>query len=314
MTNLYICYTKYQFLIALLKIKENEENYLLTAFPIEESQKKKLKDLNLFCDVFYEDEYNFLFFKPKTFFKCLSYYRFFKKFDNIYLFLDHRIIGHFLSRFKIKYHLIEDEFDFFRFKSREEKIFDSNFKEKIYKFFMNPKGAGFSKCVIDIEVNNKKGLEKDSRYKKMIEVPRKTLFKNLTEKQKKNLSDIFDVKNISLDAQNKKCLVLTQPLWQDNFSPDIINSEKDQINFYKNIVEKYKSKYEIYFKVHPRDNADYNSINDVIFLDKNVPMEIYEFVLNFNFEIGITYATTGLDFLESVKEKIFIKDMEKSYE
>lgn len=106
---------------------------------------------------------------------------------------------------------------------------------------------------------------------------------------------------------------MTQPLYQDHFDWECIQSEKDQIDFYANIVEEYRQDYDIYFKIHPRDTAEYPFLKEVIVLDKKIPMEVYFLLYPLHFDIGITHSSSALQFLDQVKEKRIIKKTETYY-
>lgn len=60
----------------------------------------------------------------------------------------------------------------------------------------------------------------------------------------------------------------------------------------------------VYIKVHPRDDIDYTQFyKNIKILDKNIPMELLDVVLNRPFEEGFTHSSTTLRTLTSVKIK-----------
>lgn len=307
--NIYICYTKYQLLITLLKLDINLKNDLCLLFDLNRFQERKIKLSMNVNHIMYVGDYTFSIFNIK---KIIKNYKIISSYTDIFIFLDHRIIGHFLNKFKFHYYLIEDGYNFYSLEYKKTIIYNNPIKKFLYNLFMNPpKRPGDSNYVLSIEVNDKSILSnKDRRYDKMVEVPRKELFNNIDETRKKVILDVFDVKPMKYIKDKQSLLILTQPLYQDKFDQDIINTEDDQLKFYSDIVSKYKKDYEIYIKVHPRDKVDYHSLNaDVVFLDKDVPMELYEFVGDYEFDIGVTHSSTALDYLSCVKEKIFLKDL-----
>lgn len=292
MTKSYICYTNYHLLVTLLKNKcllNSIELYLSNNFD---------KDI-------LERLYNYtsriqLFDEQIPFFSTVSK-------GEIYIYNDWTKAGEYFRKNMIEHHLIEDGYNYFSFNlysryfSRRQRILNYFFKSKI--------PFGFSKYVKTIEVNDKRVVIKDKRYKKMIEVPRNELFSNISEKEKTIILSIFNVKPMMYVENMKSVLILTQPLYQDNFDSKRITSEADQINYFKNIVDSYSKDYHIYFKVHPRDNTDYSSFaSNVHFLERHVPMELYEFVGNYHFDIGVTHSSTALTFLTCVEKKIVLSD------
>lgn len=71
-------------------------------------------------------------------------------------------------------------------------------------------------------------------------------------------------------------------------------------------MEEYIDKgYHIYIKVHPRDNIDYSNLNATV-IQRNIPIELFDFLENIKFDVGITYFSTALDFLNCVNKKIFL--------
>lgn len=157
----------------------------------------------MFQKLVYEEEYRFLFFYPRQIFFCIKYYFWFKKFQHVYLFLDHRILGHFFNRFHISYHLIEDGLNFFRSTVPPKEVMDDPEQIKRYHFFFRPKAAGYGDSVVDIEVNDLQGIKKDARYQKMFERSRKAMFQEIDDERKKIIASVFLVKPIPA-ASNKK--------------------------------------------------------------------------------------------------------------
>lgn len=292
----YICHTNYHLLITLVKCNFNKKNtiYLFNKVPNELILKLMKKGLNVI-------KHNYI---------NINYHAF----DNIFIYNDNTRIGYYLRKNKINYNLIEDSYNYYYYDIYSIYKYRVSIKRRIFNFlFSKSVPFGYSKYVTSIEVNDKNKVIKDKRYKKMLEVPRKDLFNNISKDRKNFILDVFCVKPMDYLEGKKSILILTQPLYQDNFDKEIISSEMDQINYYKNIIDKYKKKYTIYFKSHPRDNIDYFSLSydNVIFLQRDVPMELYEFIGSYNFDIGITHSSTALDYLSCVKEKIFLKDLRK---
>lgn len=292
MGNLYICHTDYHLLIALIKCDFDDEIILFNKISDIENKIDKINKFSIF----------------KKISVCFEKEKFYNNFDfvnkNIYLFNDWTNIGEYLRKRNISYNIIEDGYNYYSYDVYRKEF---SLKKRIFnKFFSNDVPLGYSKYVKSIEVNDITIVIKDTRYKKMIEVPRKELFRNITEEKNIMLLNIFGVNKIN-KKDGKSMIILTQPLYQDKFDT-MINSEEAQLKFYRDIVNKYDAEYDIYFKVHPRDNTNYNSIKNVIFLEK-VPIELYEYVGNYKFDIGITHSSTALEYLDCVDKKIFLKDL-----
>ncbi len=177
----------------------------------------------------------------------------------------------------------------------------------MYKQYFNPVSLiGSSPYCKSIEVNDISVIKTDERYKPFIEVSRHQLFKNIQEDKLEIILDIFGVKrnNLLITNNKKNILILTQPLYWDYSITD-----SELVSMYKNIIDEYKDNYNVYLKPHPRDITDYNFLReDVTILNKNIPLELYEIAEDIEFDIGITYDSSSLDFISCVKNKIFLKD------
>lgn len=289
MSNLYCCYTNYHLLITLLKAKNNDKLLLFDKITDVEKKLQIFNKYNLFSKIYIKNQEDISF-------------EFVKK-QYIYIYNDFTKLGEYLRKNKISYNLLEDGYNCFSINLL--KIYYNPLKIFL-KFLLckNNMAFGYSEYAKSIEVNNKYVIIKDCRYKKITELPRKNLFKNLSEERKNIIFEIFDFNMI--DFGNKKSvLILTQPIYQDGIDKKI-KTEKEQFNFYNDIVKKYRDNYVVYFKIHPRDSVDYSYLNDITFLNKDTPIELYEFIEGCKFDIGITHSSTALDYLSCVGKKIFL--------
>ncbi len=223
-------------------------------------------------------------------------------YNEVFIYNDWTIIGQSMRDKGIFYNLIEDGYDYFTYYNKEMLL---NSQENIN---LDLAHWGYSKYCKTIEVNNISKIKEDCRSGKFIELPRKQLIENLDSKKREMLFDIFNIPENKSEA--KKILILTQPLLQD-IAEECITNDEEQVKYYEEIIDSYsKEEYEIYLKIHPRDKVDYRDLKDKAkFLEKNVPIEIYEMLGGYYFEIGITHSSTGLDYLSCVNEKIFIKNL-----
>lgn len=306
----YICMTAYHLLITLTKVDNNNSNELLL---LEGALSEEIIDLfvkeNIFEKITVLNMYMFDELK-----KCIGNRR--EVFEiiellkdgHIYIYNDHIPIGWILDKYKIKYDLIEDGYNFFSYKYTDfrNRIFTKkstvrDYKElfKHYLFLRRNKGPGFSKYCQSIEVNDISVVPKDERYHKFKEVPRKELFENISEERKQLILRVFGVEELS-GVTDKSVLILTQPLSLDR----LMNSDEKQYGFYKKICDKYLSEgYEVYLKPHPRDTITYEKINGVSLIAQTVPMELIEMVSDVKFERIITHSSTAINFLTCSKEK-----------
>lgn len=311
MKKIYICHTIYHLLISLLKEGKNENGnnavvyILMKTIADWRNLSNTLKDLGYNVIVLDDNDFIYSIFKRK--YKQMHSKKRIEELSNedrsvFYIYNDNTRIGEYINREKIHYNLIEDGYNALASKLLNYPI---KIRTKLKNLILNiPISRGWSKYCKTIEVNDKSIMPKDERWNKIIEIPRSSLFKADNEFKNKILN-IFNVSRATSN-KNKKLLLLTQPLGGDVGVDNEINSIEKQVQYYHKIVEKYKFDYEIYLKQHPRDAADYSNFSDVLFLEKNIPMEVYEFIGGYHFDLGITHSSTALNFLTCVDEKIIL--------
>lgn len=303
---LYIFNTQYQFLIALIKVKDDGTDSLaIVNRRLDERIQRILIKENIVKDIIHIDESIFAFCKSIPQRRELKIRL--ENFDKVNIFIDHFTIGAYLDKYKIPYNTIEDGYNFFMYEYRDfrDKLFTKEATIQDYKefikhiLFCKKNKPGFGKYCQSIEVNDISVVPKDERYHKFKEVPRKELFENISEKRKQLILRVFDVEALS-EVKDKSVLILTQPLSID----DLLNGDDKQYGFYKRICDKYLSEgYEVYLKPHPRDGVTYENINGVKLIAQTVPMELIEMVSNVKFERIITHSSTAINFLTCGKEK-----------
>lgn len=303
---LYIFNTQYQFLIALIKVKDDGTDSLaIVNRRLDERIQRILIKENIVKDIIHIDESIFAFCKSIPQRRELKIRL--ENFDKVNIFIDHFTIGAYLDKYKIPYNTIEDGYNFFMYEYRDfrDKLFTKEATVQDYKefikhiLFCKKNKPGFGKYCQSIEVNDISVVPKDERYHKFKEVPRKELFENISEERKQLILRVFDVEALS-EVKDKSVLILTQPLSID----DLLNGDDKQYGFYKRICDKYLSEgYEVYLKPHPRDSVTYENINGVNLIAQTVPMELIEMVSNVKFERIITHSSTAINFLTCGKEK-----------
>lgn len=320
---IYICTTYYHVLVTLAKTLLEESKIKNTDIIVCDdiieagSLCQKLKKYNLFNKIFFVKQSEIPEFVSNNILKNLFNLHHFNyvmtkkyinvNFDNysdIYIFHDDTKIGHYLNDAGYYYHLIEDALNFY------QKILNTPFRYAVisnWKFYLkrilNYKylPLGNSKYVVDIEVNENKNLQ--IKRKKVVELNRHELFNNAFLKHKDVLLGIFLDREIKdLLKKENRALVLTQPLYKDK----ILQSEAEQISFYKKIVQDLKQKnFKVYIKPHPRDCVDYSAfISDVNVINKEFPIEIFNYIKNISFSIVASIDSSCMDVLNFCEVKI----------
>ena len=324
MKDIYVCGTYFHVLITLIKVmkSENDSSIVITN-TIDNSKKiiNNLKSSKLFSNIYFYDEigirkiFNEENIERKKF-RTNQMIRLFENhsninfndFNNIYIYNDWTTVGAYLIDSKLKFHLIEDGIDAFyyikgNFKDRVT-FLNPNFKYRIKRIIKKILNIGYdffgqSKFVIDIEVNDKSKIF--IKNKNVIEVKKEFLYNSLTDEEKMKIYELFMSKEIDINSKQQNILLLTQPLYMDK----MVECMQDQIDIYNNIINIYIKDYKIYVKPHPRDNFDYKKINkNVIVIDKNMPIEIFKFNKNINFEKAITITSSSIRSLDFAKKKI----------
>ena len=303
---LYIFNTQYQFLLALIKVKDDGTDSLaIVNRRLDERIQRILIKENIVKDIIHIDESIFAFCKSIPQRRELKMRL--ENFNEVNIFIDHFTIGAYLDKYKIPYNTIEDGYNFFMYKYRDfrDKLFTKEATVQDYKefikhiLFCKKNKPGFGKYCQSIEVNDISVVPKDERYHKFKEVPRKELFENITEERKQLILRVFDVEELS-EVKDNSVLILTQPLSIDG----LMDSDDKQYGFYKRICDKYLSEgYEVYLKPHPRDTITYEKMNGVKLIAQTVPMELIEMVSDVEFERIITHSSTAINFLTCGKEK-----------
>ena len=330
MDKVYICHTYYQVYITIvkeIKSKKSSDIILTTSIPNVEILKASLKQSEIFNEIiifpelelkecFYKERIENKIFRGNKLIKLVEKnFKNLKSYNNIYIYNDWTVFGCYIMDKKLKYHLIEDGLDGFYYlkgnlnlinKKYFNKIFYPQLLQKIKKYIKKILNCGYeyfgtSKYAIDIEVNDISKIF--IPHNKVIEVPKKGLFENLTIKEKKEIYDIFLNENIDINAKDKKLLLLTQPLFVDR----MVSREEYQIQAYIDILNKYGKDYKICIKPHPRDCTDYENLlkkYNITILNKNMPTEILDYNKDVKFDLGITITSSSIRGMKCIKEKI----------
>lgn len=223
-------------------------------------------------------------------------------YGEINVFHDDIWASHYLKDRKIRYRLIEDALDSFKFISSSifrYMIPKRRFRSSIKNFFrVGYVFCGYDNCTYEVEVNDRNGVKIESfASKKIVQVPRKAMFDRLSPGDIDILKNIF-MKNIPEIDPEDSVLLLTQPLFVDG----VVRSEMDQLSYYRKLVDINLSSERLIIKPHPRDLTDYSEIfPEAVILDKNMPVEILELTQNTGFRKLLSINSTSARFIKAQK-------------
>ena len=324
---LYICLTYYHCLITLIKSLVNKEKYsLLIAndIPGFDELRKKMEMTGCFSYIYDYDAIRirnrpkcnnklaYLLTDKKSIVSTVEKYckLDFNQFDEIYLYHDLAEIGSYFIIKHIKYHLLEDALDYFKYFDKYYSVKPGSYKKGTFGFFLKSvfgigyKKWGTSKECIDIEVNDLNGILIDKE--KCFEIPRKKLFNKMTYEDHILVYNTFAAGKRINDTNGLTAIICTQPLYLDHF----VSSLDEQKKVFEAVIIKLMRKnYHIVIKPHPRDSFDYSVMTnnyDVEIIDKNLPSEILNFNPKAKYDIAISITSTAINFLEYASEKVFL--------
>jgi hypothetical protein len=172
------------------------------------------------------------------------------------------------------------------------------------KYFMNyPLLMGYDKQVKEVVVQFPNQMKSKTLRTKAVALPLNDLENALTSVECKNLVSCFQGNTINLYTENKKAIILTQPLIAAGFQV----SQDKMIAIYKDFVAEAKAAgvSEVYIKEHPREDLDYSKfISDVLFIPKLMPIEILNLDSKILFDYAYTICSGSIDNLINVKNKV----------
>lgn len=167
-------------------------------------------------------------------------------------------------------------------------------------FLSNCECYGTHKNVKNVYLTNKHDNPLIKDKVRIIDIEKS--WNNLTDEDHRKILEIFNVDIEGVDFNKKTALLLTQPI-----SESILTSmtEEEEINIYKEIIEKFKD-YQIIIKPHPRDTKDFEKIfPNVKIIDKHFPIEILT-LININPTVVCSVFSTALYNFE--KSKVYVYD------
>ena len=129
---------------------------------------------------------------------------------------------------------------------------------------------------------------------------------NLSKNDKNKILEIFNINLEGIDFDNETVLILTEPLAEGNFI-----TLKDELEIYKNIIEKFKDK-NLIIKPHPRDSKNYEDIfSDIKIIDKYFPIELLNLI---GVEPSVACSMVSTALLNFKKSKIYVYEGELNNE
>lgn len=310
----FICHTLLHVYIALLKKFNSHQKadiILVDTIPDVDKLAKRLRTEPLFEAVIVvkkSDEFvDTRSYHLNYFYVHLMKHRLNKRFsflcsyDEVSIFNDYTEMGAYLNLVGIPYHLVEDGCDCYK-KNNQHKV---RGKARIAKTLLNklfgvPAGLGDGRQIVDIEVNDVSDMRTKLNYP-LIEVPRRELMKSVSGKQVEALLRIFDAESLASIEEGSN-IILTEPLWEI----DATRRFDDVARFYGDIARSLGGK-ACYIKPHPRDDTDYRAYfpTDKI-IDKNIPIELLNYLGVGRFSIAVTYSSTSIGLLEAFDTRLAV--------
>lgn len=318
--NLYICSTYYHVLVTLCKVMESKQRtdiVLCDDIPEAKTLMESLIHAGCFSNVFYFDKNRVQEYLGKNKFDWIflqhrrsrreiekEFKLDLRRYQNIYIYHDDILLGHYLNDIRHSYHLLEDSQDFYKVIQNTpfaRCLPQHSVKYKLRRFLRSGYfPLGQSPYVIDIEVNDKNGLA--IRHKHLVELPKDKLFASVGEAERHTIYDIFMRDTLPCPFPPHAALLLTQPLWRDGY----VESPEEQKSMYLRIARKYiPSDAVLVIKPHPRDECDYRVIfPSALIIDKNLPVEILNYNSQVHFDIAVTLFSTALSGIHFADRKV----------
>ncbi|MFQ2377038.1 polysialyltransferase family glycosyltransferase [Aeromonas caviae] len=124
--------------------------------------------------------------------------------------------------------------------------------------------------------------------------------KALSNNDKTVLKNVFLSKVSVNKFENKKAIVLTQPLYMHG----ILSKEETLSLFNKELVKLQSQNYQVFLKLHPRERDDIYLKDGVLRINGDFPFELLA-LLDVEFDKGITYNSTAIN-CKLIKEKVLL--------
>lgn len=163
-------------------------------------------------------------------------------------------------------------------------------------------GDGFDKNVKEINLQFPEQLDERLRHKGT-RLELRQMQDNLSARDNQRILNVFmNGETVQLNDQ-KKILIITQPLSEDNFV-----TEQYKVSLYDKMIEEHAHNHEVYIKPHPRELTNYQEKLHRPFIEipRNFPLEMFDLMENIRFDKGITIFSSGIGNLRCVAQKIHL--------
>lgn len=163
---------------------------------------------------------------------------------------------------------------------------------------------GTSKWVEAIEVNQNCNLRPEVRKKEIREVNIDKLLEAMNDEDKNRIFDIYcKAYGLTLDCSKPVHIILTCPLFNDG----VVHSEKDQVEAYKNLIERMIGTYDnVWIKPHPRDTVDYQVyFPGVPEIDRGISAEILNLSSSLKIAGVYGFITSSMDAFTTAERKVW---------
>ena len=146
-------------------------------------------------------------------------------------------------------------------------------------------------------------IEDDLLRSKGVKLEFQKLQDDLSVSDKKDIIECFKLLELDVYNDNKKAIILTQPLIEAGFKV----SKEEMIDIYREMINSAKEKgMEVYLKMHPREEIDYDMVfgsERIKVLPKLIPIEVLNLDDKINFDEAYTICSGSIDNLKHVKNK-----------
>lgn len=309
---LYICHTLYHVYVSILKIMAGggpSDILLVSTIPEVELLAGRIRNENLFgrveilnkADIFldvqsYHANHIYARLSRSEIRKRLGYVG---DYRDVFLFNDYTEIGAYLNMEGIPYHLIEDGLDCYKVTNQRAPHGKAQAAKKILNcLFDVPMGLSQGRALIDIEVNDASRLSTKFDCP-VIEKSRCKLMSIPNDVQAASLFRVFDALSLC-EIEEGSVLILTDPLSEIGAS----SCDAETVSFFAALAAEF-SDCLCYVKPHPRDYGDYSTVfPPERVINKNVPIELLNYLGEDRFEAAVTYSSTAIYLLSACNRRM----------
>ncbi|MBL7841222.1 MAG: hypothetical protein JNJ75_13860 [Cyclobacteriaceae bacterium] len=163
-------------------------------------------------------------------------------------------------------------------------------------------GDGFDERVREINLQFPEQLDKRLRHKGT-RLELRQMQDNLSARDNQRILNVFmNGETVQLNDQ-KKILIITQPLSEDNFV-----TEQYKVSLYAEMIEAHADDHEVYIKPHPRELTNYceKLHRPFIEIPRSFPLEMFDLMENIRFDKGITIFSSGMGNLRCIAHKVHL--------